>query len=400
MASLTAEQKIERAHVSIMQSKLFRFYSGLTMIGKVGVRDDIETAGTNGRDVYYGRKFVESMNDKQMLFVVLHELSHIAWRHTTTWKHLYDKDPMLANCACDFVINLQLVDQDPECKEIMFPTDATGKRLGLLDEQYRGMDAQQVFNLLKEEYGTGQNPKAQDKLGGGQFDEHDFEGAESLTAEEKQELASRITQALHQGKQLAGKMGGEVPRDLQGLVEPQVSWQEILRDIVKQVCKGTGDSSWRRFSKRHLGADIYLPQNIQHKVGKILVAVDTSGSIGGAILDTFLSEVKSICDEVRPESVDLLYWDWVIAGHETYTEGEYEDLVEQTKPSGGGGTNPDCIPAYIKEHSMNQEVTIVLTDGYYGSEGDWSGVSTPILWCVVDHKSYTSTTGKVIHIKT
>jgi predicted metal-dependent peptidase len=370
------------------------------MIGKVGVRDDIETACTNGRDVFYGRKFVESMNDKQMLFVVLHELSHIAWRHTTTWKHLYDKDPMLANCACDFVINLQLVDQDPDGKEIMFPTDATGTRLGLLDEQYRGMDAQQVFNLLKEEYENGQSPRAQDELGGGQFDEHDFEGAEKLTAEEQQELSSRITQALHQGKQLAGKMGGEVPRDLQGLVEPQVSWQEALRDIVKQACKGTGDSSWRKFSRRHLGSDIYLPQNIEHKVGKILVAVDTSGSIGGVILDTFLSEVKSICDEVRPESVDLLYWDWVIAGHETYTDGQYENLVEQTKPSGGGGTNPDCIPAYIKEHSMNQEVTIVLTDGYYSSEGDWSGVSTPILWCVVDHKYYTSQTGKVIHIKT
>jgi predicted metal-dependent peptidase len=207
-------------------------------------------------------------------------------------------------------------------------------------------------------------------------------------------------QALHQGKQLAGKMGGEVPRGMQGLVEPQVPWQEVLRDLIKQTCKGSGDSSWRKFSRRHLGSDIYLPHNIDHRVGKILVAVDTSGSIGGVILDTFLSEVKSICDEVRPESVDLLYWDWSVAGRETYTDGEYDSLVEQTKPSGGGGTNPDCIPAYIKEHSLNPEITIVLTDGYYSSEGDWSGLSAPILWCVVDHKSYESQTGKVIHIKT
>ena len=62
MATLTAEQKVERAHVSIMQSKLFRFYSGLTMIGKVSVSDDIPTAGTNGRDVIYGREFVNKMN--------------------------------------------------------------------------------------------------------------------------------------------------------------------------------------------------------------------------------------------------------------------------------------------------------------------------------------------------
>jgi predicted metal-dependent peptidase len=397
MASLTAEQKVERAHVSIMQSKLFRFYSGLTMIGKVNVSDDIPTAGTNGRDVWYGREFLAKLNDKQMLFVVLHELSHIAWRHTTTWKHLYDKDKMLANCACDYVINLQLLDQDPDGREIEFPTDADGKRLGLIDEKYRGMDAKQVFDLLVQEHGTGEG--ASEALGGDQFDEHDFESAEGMTEAEKQELGTRIQQALHQGKQLAGKMGGDVPRDLQGLVEPQVDWREALRDMVKQVCKGSGDSSWRKFSRRHLGSDIYLPMNVDHKVGKIVVAIDTSGSIGGDMLDTFLTEVKSICDEVRPETVDLLYWDWNVAGHEIYTESEYESLTDQTKPQGGGGTDPNCIPKYMAEHRIESEMSIVLTDGEYMNEGDWSAVNSPVIWCVVDNKSYESTTGKVIHIK-
>jgi len=140
--------------------------------------------------------------------------------------------------------------------------------------------------------------------------------------------------------------------------------------------------------------------NIDHKVGKIVVAVDTSGSIGGAILDTFLTEVKSICDEVRPETVDLLYWDMNVAGHEMYTESEYESLIDQTKPQGGGGTDPACIPAYMAKHNMAAEMTIVLTDGYFSGEGDWSVVNSPVIWCVVDNKSYTSNTGKVIHIKT
>lgn len=399
MATLTAEQKVERAHVSIMQSKLFRFYSGLTMIGKVEVRDDIPTAGTNGRDVFYGRDFVGGLNNKQMLFVVLHELSHIAWRHTTTWKHLYDKDKILANCACDYVINLQLFDQDPDAREIEFPTDENGNKLGLIDEKYRGMDAQQIFNLLVQEYGTGQTLSV--AIGEGQFDEHDFENAENMTEAEKQELATRVQQALHQGKQLAGKMGGDVPRDLQGLVEPQISWQEALRDMVKQVCKGSGDSSWRRFSRRHLGSDIYLPNNIDHKIGRIAVAVDTSGSIGGVILDTFLSEVKSIADEVKPEGIDLLYWDTQVAGHEFYTETEMEGLVQSTKPMGGGGTDPNCIPKYMKDNMMNPEIVIVLTDGYFfGGTETFSELSMPTLWCVVDNKGFTSDVGKVLHIKT
>ena len=400
MAALTAEQKIERAHVSIMQSALFRFYSGLTMIGKVVVSDKVPTAGTNGRDVYYGRDFVTKLNDKQMLFVVLHELSHIAWRHTTIWKYLYDKDPILTNCACDYVINLQLVDQDPQGREITFPTHPDGTRMGLIDEKYRGMDSKQVYDLLVKEYGTGENPRVINILCGDQFDEHDFEGAESLTTEEKQDLGSRVTQALHQGKQLAGKMGGDVPRSMQALLEPQVSWIEILRDLVKVTCKGSGDSSWRRFSKRYLGADIHMPYNIDHKVGRVLVADDTSGSIGGAIHDKFMSEIKAICEEVHPEGLDLLYWDNRVAGHEFYTETEYESLAQLSRPRGGGGTDPSCIPKYMKENTLLPEIVIVLTDGWYNAgEGDWSGITCPIIWCVIDNKGYTSSTGKVIHIK-
>ena len=433
MATLTAEQKIERAHVQIMQSKKFRFYSGLTMIGKVAVDEAIPTAGTNGRDVWYGRKFVEAMPDKQVLFVVLHELSHIAWRHTSTYKHLYDKDPRLANCACDFVINLQILDQDIDGSEVQFPTRPDGTRIGLCDEKYRGMDVTQVFNDLVKEYdndeegddegtdegtdggGDGGNDdegktghgrprgkgKSRSKLGDGQFDEHDFDGAEKLTEKEKAELGTRVTHALHQGKQLAGKMGGEVPRGLQELVEPQVPWQEVLRDMVKSVCKGSGDSSWRRFNRRFLGADLYMPNNISHKVGRLLDATDTSGSIGGVIHDTFTSEVVSICNEVQPEGLDVLYWDWKVAGHEFYTETEYDSFSTSTKPKGGGGTDPNCIPAYMKEHTMNPEIVIVFTDGYfYQGEGDWSSVTCPIIWCVVDNPSFVSTTGKVIHIKT
>jgi len=399
MATLTAQQRIEKAHVSIMQSKLFRFYSGLTMIGKVEVRDDIPTAGTNGRDVFYGREFVESLSNKEMLFVVLHELSHIAYRHTSVWKHLYEEDKVLANCACDFVINLQLFDIDPTGSEIEFPKDAEGNRIGLYDTQYRGMDAQQIFKLLQAKYGTGQG--ASDELGDGQFDEHDFEGAEEMTAQEKQELASRVMQALHQGKQLAGKLDGKMPRELMDLVQPQVKWEDMLRDLVKVICRGSGDSSWRKYSKRHLGADIFLPQNINQKVGRILVANDTSGSIGGALLNKFLTEVVSIAREVNPEGLDMLYWDTEVAGHEFYTEGEYENIFSQTKPSGGGGTNPECIVKYMEEHKMSPQVVVVLTDGYFGkSEMDVFGnLSMPTIWCVVGNDSFEPTFGKAVYIK-
>lgn len=423
---MTAEQKVERAHVSVLQSKRFRFFSGLTMIGKVGVDDDTPTARTNGRDVWYGREFVESLNDKQLLFVVLHELSHIAWRHTTVWKHLYKKHPLLANAACDYVINLQLLDQDPNENEIQFPTTADGHRMGLLDEKYRGWDSKQVFDDLMKEMGeedecdgegtpcedgqpsggggTGKRKSKKKELEDGQFDEHDWDGSDELTEKEKQDLEGKIIRALHQGKQLVGKMGGNMSRELLELVEPEVDWRDVLRDCVKNVCKGSGDSSWRRFSRRHLGSDIYLPQNVDHRVGWVVDCTDTSGSIGGVILTKFMTEIKSICNEVMPEGLHHLYWDTHVAGHETYAPSEYDQIDKVTKPRGGGGTDPSCLPPYIKREIIQDkgqeiDVVIILTDGYFYNEGNWAEIPCPVIWCVVGNPSFTASHGKTIHIK-
>lgn len=414
---LTAEQKIEKSHVSILQSKRFRFFSGLTMVGKVTVDDDIPTARTNGRDIAYGREFVGVLNDKQLLFVVLHELSHIAWRHTSVWRHLYEKDPILANAACDYVINLQLVDQDPNAEEIEMPSHPDGSRMGLLDERFRGMDSKQVFDILRKEFyedgqpdgdgdgdgrGTGQGRGGRNCISRDQFDDHDWDGAGSLTDKEKQDLEGRIIRALHQGNQLIGKMGGNMPRELVELTQPEVSWKEVLRDMVKNICRGSGDSSWRRFSRRYLGAGIYLPQNIDNRLGCVVDCLDTSGSIGGVILGKFMSEVKSICEEVMPEGLHHIYWDTEVAGHEIYSPAEYDQIDKLTDVRGGGGTDPSCIPPYIRKNILDKgtqvDVVIVLTDGYFHGEGDWASLGVPVIWCVVDNRSFTATHGKTIYI--
>ena len=81
-----------------------------------------------------------------------------------------------------------------------------------------------------------------------------------------------------------------------------------------------------------------MPSSYDEKVGGIVIGIDTSGSIGTEELTQFLSEVKSICDEVSPEKIDVLYWDTHVASRETYQGSELSNLVESTKPAGGGGT--------------------------------------------------------------
>jgi predicted metal-dependent peptidase len=396
MSKLTAEQRIERTHVQLMKHKNFCLFSGLFMVGKVSVDDATPTAKTNGLDVIYGRAFVDSLTDKALAFVILHENMHKAYRHLVVWEKLHRKDAGLANAACDFVINLQIRDYDPEGYDVEMPMDADGNVMGLIDEKYRGMDTAQVFALLEEEHGGGGGG------GGNGFDEHDWEGAKEATPEEQEAITNEIERALRQGSILAGKMGGNVSRELQDLMTPKIDWKEALRDFVKTTTQGKDQTTWRRLHKRYIASDLIMPSSYDEKVGAILVGIDTSGSIGGEELTGFLSEVKSICDEVCPEKIDLLYWDTNVAGHETYQGSELCNLVESTQAKGGGGTDPDCVPAYMKKENLVPECVIMLTDGYINSDvSNWSSVTMPTMWCIKGNSRFNSNSvvGKVVHVE-
>jgi predicted metal-dependent peptidase len=382
------ERKLKKVKIALMRNPLFALYQGVMMVGKTTLRDDIPTAATNGRDEIYGRQFIKELSEKELAFVVMHECMHKTYRHLTTWTKLHAEHPMLTNAACDYVINLKLRDIDPEGKYISMPMK-DGKPFGLIDEKYRGMNTKQVFDALKQDGGGGEG-----------FDEHDWDGAESLTDQEKEELVKEIDRAIRQGQIAAKKVGkGAGGRDLEleALMEPKVDWREVLREFVKSICNAKDASSWRRVNRRFVGSDIYLPTLIGERVGHIVIGIDTSGSIGGKELSDFLSEVKGIADEVRPEKVDLLYWDCEVAAHEEYDEYSVANIVSSTKPRGGGGTSPSCVTAYLKDKGIKPECVIMLTDGYVGNDwgGDWP---CPVLWTIVAGNTDVAPVGKTIHI--
>jgi predicted metal-dependent peptidase len=130
-----------------------------------------------------------------------------------------------------------------------------------------------------------------------------------MTAEEQRELAREIDEAVRQGALAAGKLGSGMDRDMVELLQPQVDWREVLRDFVQTTCQGNDYSTWRRPNRRYIGAGIYMPSGISEQIGEIVVAIDTSGSIGARELGVFLAEIKEVADTVHPEAIRILYWD-------------------------------------------------------------------------------------------
>ena len=406
MSKLSAEQRVQRSHVTLMKDPRYCLYSGIFMIGRTEVKDDIPTACTNGRDTFYGRKFVDKLGEAKLNGLILHENLHKAFRHTTTWKHLYKEHPQLANMACDYVINLMIVDSDPSGSDVTLPDG------GLLDQKYKGMDSGAVFRDLMQQAKKGSvhvktidNPEGKDipvkgdgdgdnEMEGEGFDEHDWEGAESLSTEEKEALAKDVDQALRQGAILAGKLSANVPREIADELEAKVDWREAMREFVTSFCMDKDESTWRRPNRRWIDQDVYMPSLIGESVGRIVVGIDMSGSIGAEEIGQFLGEVRKICETVRPEGIDLLYWDTEVCQHEKYDQDQLDNLLASTKPKGGGGTDPACIPKYIADHKLKPECAVILTDGYVCGWGEWS---CPTLWGITS--DVVSEVGKTVKVK-
>jgi len=407
---MPAEKRIELVHVSLMRAPEFALFAGLFMVGKTTVEDLPITAATNGRDARYGRGFVDTLTDKELAFLIMHENMHKCYRHLTTWRSLYERDRRVANQACDYVINIQLLDMDPDGKLLHMPKDKnTGAAIGLVDARFRGMDTRQVFDILMQEKQDGgggggdgdgdgeQSDGGSDSSGG--LDQHDWEDAvNGMSKEEQEQLGRDIDQALRQGGIYAGKVGGNMPREIGELLKPKVNWREVLRRFVRTSLKDRDSVSWRRAHKNYLWQDVILPSIMGKRVKSLVIAMDTSGSIQGPILTEFLSEMNAIVRDIGADRIDVLYWDTEVAGHETY-KGTNKDIVHRTNPRGGGGTDPDCVVDFMHEHELKPDALIMLTDGYmHSNKPKWAAIKAPTLWCVIGNDSYQVPNGQKLNI--
>ena len=415
---LTEEQRLTKSVVKIMGETKYIALAGVLMIGTKTIEDGVPTACTNGRDCKFGREFVAKLTDVELRFVVLHEEYHKLYRHMKTWRHLWKKNAMLANMAMDYVINLKIMDENKDG----FAVPPKGV---LVDERFRDMNTAQVFDILDaEQPPEGEDGGGEDSGGGGGsgggtgidegegegeekdgspettdagFDEHDWEGADSISEEEGKQLERDIGEAIRQGALAAGKIGGGGDRLFDDLLKVQVDWREVLREFVSNTCVGDDYSTYARPDRRFLSQGVYMPSGVSETIEELVIAPDTSYSIGQREITVMLTEIKSILEVVKPNRVRLLYWGSTVVGDEMYEMHELDQMIQSTKPKCGGGTDVTCVTEYMKDNNITPSAVVVLTDGYLG--GDWGTWTCPLLWAILDNDRANPDVGKRVHIK-
>ena len=401
---MEAQDRLLRTRVAIMREPRFLALSGIMMDGACKIVDDLPTAATNGRDVLIGRQFIDTLDDETLRFVVLHEYYHVLYMHMITWKGLFDEDAQLANCAADAVINLQLdklAGKHADGWLSVWP-DA------ILDPQYADMDTGEVYRAMKQQQQQQQQKqqKQQRSASGGAakpMDEHrpasgdsDAGGeGEPLNEAQAEEVRKAVDTALRQAAVIAGKIGAGMDRSLKELLSVTVDWREVLKDFLHTYAAGNDMSTWRKPARRWMAQDMYMPTRISETAKQIVIGIDTSGSIGEVQLRRALSEVMAACETVKPERVDVIYWDATVAGHEVYEQDAVSTLAEVTKPRGGGGTDPTCMEKYMSARGIKPDCIIQFTDGYVGR--DWGTWPAPVLWCI-STKNITAPSGTSLYV--
>ena len=381
---LSPEDRIKKAHIALMKHPETALYSGVMMLGKSEVIDDCPTAKTDGLNKYYGRKFIEGLTDLNLRALILHENLHVALNHIGRFKKEYRKNPQHMNICADYVVNDVI--NHLEDKDLCELPEGC-----LYEEKYHNWSVNEILKDLDEQEQSQNSDTGQSELQ--PLDEHDFEGnGQAMTPQEQKEMAQKIENALKEGSILAGKVGAKIPRAIDELFEPKIDWREMMREFISSTCRGNDEFTWRKFNKRMLPNDLYLPSMEKESVGELVIACDTSGSISQQDLTIFATELQAICSTITPDLIRLLWWDSEVVSEQIFRPEHYQDISKILKVAGGGGTYLSCVSEYITEERINAEAIIVFTDGYVEHDIKWN-ISAPTLHIVNGNRNFKGTTG-------
>lgn len=359
-----SREKLVTARIALLLKAPF-FGNLATRLQLINSDSWCPTAATDGRKFYYNSEFIKSLPQKQVEFLVGHEVLHAVYDHMG---RRGERDPRLWNIADDYCVNQDLIDQ------------RIGEKIpiGLFDEKYKGWSAEQVYDDL---YANAEKINIDDLLDQ-LIDEHlDDESEEEqgqskdgeegqgkggrprLTEEEKKQIRDEMKEAVLHAAQTtnAGQLPSGVRRLVKQLTNPQLNWRELIQQQVQSQVKS--DFTWMRPSRRAWHMDAVFPGNDLAETIDVCVSIDASGSMSDDMLRDILTEIKGIMQSYDDFKLQVWSFDTEVYGHTVFTPDNIDD-IDTYQVQGGGGTELNCNWEFMKENDIQPKLFIMFTDGY------------------------------------
>jgi len=366
------------------------FFSQLLLKMDIVETTQIPTACVTPSKLMYNPEFFAKLDLDEAIFVVAHEIMHLAWQHLPRLRAYLDSgvgpdgqplDVRLFNMALDYPINHSL-----QVAGIGKPLDPKKGNICLDPKRFpETMMPEDVYcELKKEQKKNGCKGKDQPQ---GALDEH----GPGEPGEKQAVTPADVIQAAEQHKRIRGAYPAGIERLLGEIRKPDHSPWAMLRQFITTSLPGHDATTWRRLQRRQIVRGIGMPGTVSQGAGRIGLVVDTSGSIGDEMLALFAGHMAAIMADARPRDVVVYWTDAEVHSNEVIKTPSQLRAYLQKGAKGGGGTD---MPAGVRAAEQDKcDAIVVLTDGYT----PFCDSPKPVMWAITSH-NVTSPHGKTVHI--
>lgn len=232
------------------------------------------------------------------------------------------------------------------------------------------------------------SPKMFDKLAqlgdagiGGTMEPLNDDGTE-LNEADKNALEKKVQVKVMMNSEIGSTTWGNLPGFAKEIIKDvkapaQRDYRDELRDILVEVTKD--DYSWAKPNRRYIAQGIYLPSIGSEEKGTLVLAFDSSGSVGSNEKKVYAAEVTSILEDFPQLKLYCIYADTGVRHHEEFEYGE--GLPIKLDFRGGGGTSFHDTFKHIEKKGLDPKLLMYFSDlcvsdgGYPVSEPDY-----PVIW--------------------
>ena len=329
--------------------------------------DDVPTAGMSATgQILLNPEWVANLSVQEIMFLLAHEAMHYMLSHALRRQH---RDHQAWNVACDKVINDTLIDAK------------VGKFIdgGITLEDARHKASEELYDSDDDDMGSG-------GIGLDVGDIVDENGQPLDDATIQQLQAQAKIEAIQSAK--VAKQKGKLPQSVERIIDEMINvvtpWHEKLERYMSG--KVRDGYSWNRPNRRFVGQGTYLPgYDYIPRMGEVVIAIDTSGSLSNEDLALFSGHVNRIVDTCIPEKITVLYCDYNIGGTDEY---QPDDLPIVLNPVGGGGTSFKPVFEWLDSYDGEVECLIYFTDGW-GDQDELDAPHTDTVWVTTDREEFS-----------
>jgi len=341
------------------------FFGNMATRLRIQAADDwLPTAAVDGRNLFFNTQFFNAMNNKEIEFVIAHEILHCVFDHLSRRE---DRNPILHNIASDYIVNNLLVrdriGEKPkvvDCYQDFKYTDWTSE--AVYDDLFKKTkeELEKLGELLDEHIdwegdGDDEDGDGKEKDGKGKRPKYSKEELRKIRDEIKEGMISAAQSAG------AGNVPGEIKRMIKELTEPKMNWRQLLRQQIQSTIRN--DYTFARPSRKGWHTGAILPGMNFDETIDVAISLDMSGSIGDAQAKDFLGEIKGIMDEYKDYKIKLWCFDTKVYNEQDFSADGGDSLADYDI-MGGGGTDFMANWKYMRDHDIQPKKFIMFTDGY------------------------------------